>query len=236
MSDNPRRWFQIHLSTAIVMMFVAGIAIWFDAPLFDFDSSPNATDEPWDLTGTVSEFSVSLAGDTGGYLVRMIETGEAFEKYELVVADSAGMEKFRQHILSWEHTPFFIRDGIIYYPQYRETANGCKWVAFDLVRGRELWTTRLFGIGFVSHSEYTNQIYCKTVGQRIVVYGDEAAGQYVEILDMRTGRTIANRGFAHFKAFSYARAVTAVLIVVLASMVVGAICEKFVRRREARRP
>ena len=28
MSDNKRRWFQVHLSTAIVMMFVAGGMMW----------------------------------------------------------------------------------------------------------------------------------------------------------------------------------------------------------------
>ena len=40
---NRRRWFQIHLSTAILMMLAAGIAMWFAAPFFDFEHSPNAT-------------------------------------------------------------------------------------------------------------------------------------------------------------------------------------------------
>ena len=28
MSEKKRRWFQIHLSTAIVLMFVAGVVLW----------------------------------------------------------------------------------------------------------------------------------------------------------------------------------------------------------------
>ena len=212
-------------------MLAAGIAMWFAAPFFDFEHSPNATDEPWDLTGTASEFSVSLVEDTSGYRVRLIESDETFEKYELVVSDLDGEEKFRQRIRSWNHTPFFIRDGILYYPQYCEIANGCTWIAFDLIHGREAWKTRLFGIGAVAHSEYMNRIHCKIVGQRIVVYGDEAAGQYVEILDMKSGRTLANRGYAHFKAFSYAATATAAAIVILVAMVAGLISEKFIRAK-----
>jgi hypothetical protein len=34
MSDSPRRWFQIHLSTAVVMMFVAGGFVWANCQLF----------------------------------------------------------------------------------------------------------------------------------------------------------------------------------------------------------
>jgi len=30
MSDKPRRWFQIHLSTAIALMFVAGGLMWLN--------------------------------------------------------------------------------------------------------------------------------------------------------------------------------------------------------------
>src|SRR4051794_22733661 len=37
MSDKPRRWFQIHLSTAIVLMFVASGLLWLN--LKDFYNS-----------------------------------------------------------------------------------------------------------------------------------------------------------------------------------------------------
>ena len=30
MSDKPRHWFQIHLSTAVVLMFVAGTIMWLN--------------------------------------------------------------------------------------------------------------------------------------------------------------------------------------------------------------
>ncbi len=76
---------------------------------------------------------------------------------------------------------------------------GCEVVAVNLLTGKELWRTRLFGTGPTPewHSKYGNQVNIETDGKRVVIYGNENDGRYVEHLDINTGKTLANRRFEH---------------------------------------
>jgi hypothetical protein len=50
-----RRWFQIHLSTAIVMMFVAGFFVMFDVALVEhfYSEMPTLNPEAYGILGVV---------------------------------------------------------------------------------------------------------------------------------------------------------------------------------------
>ncbi len=50
-----------------------------------------------------------------------------------------------------------------------------------------------YGIGSTTHSDYSNRVNIETDGERLIVNGNEAHGQYVEHLDIKTGKTLANK-------------------------------------------
>lgn len=72
-------------------------------------------------------------------------------------------------------------------------ATGASATAYDRATGREQWRAPLRGLGPISHSGYMNDVRVRVVGDRIVVYGWEAGGRYVEVLDLATGRTLGTR-------------------------------------------
>lgn len=72
-------------------------------------------------------------------------------------------------------------------------ATGCKIVAIDLTNGTIQWTTQLKGVGAVSHSRYSNAVNMEATDNVVIVRGNEAAGRYVEILDIGTGKTVGYR-------------------------------------------
>jgi hypothetical protein len=81
----------------------------------------------------------------------------------------------------------------LYIAEYSPIASGCEVVALDLKTGKQLWKTRLQGIGEVAHSKYSNFVNIETDGRRVIISGNEAHGRYIEHLDRQTGKTIANK-------------------------------------------
>ncbi len=66
MSDKPRRWFQVHLSTAVVMMFVAGGLLWLQ--FYRYLNTGDASDIGWPLTNEFSNNADdSLSWEKLGY-------------------------------------------------------------------------------------------------------------------------------------------------------------------------
>ena len=82
---------------------------------------------------------------------------------------------------------------MLYYADFHPNASGCAIVAYNLKRREELWKTPLLGMGSVSHSMYTNRVNLNVDRDHLIVYGDEAAGRYIELLNAATGRTVAHR-------------------------------------------
>jgi hypothetical protein len=102
-----------------------------------------------------------------------------------------------------EGTVFTRWKDILYIAEYSPIASGCEVVALDLKTGKQLWRSRLHGIGPTSHSKYLNLVNIETDGEIVIVTGNEAAGRYVEHLDLESGKTLANQRFdADSKSFS----------------------------------
>jgi hypothetical protein len=94
---------------------------------------------------------------------------------------------------AWEVHPntVFTRLGdVLYLADYHPIASGCAVVAYDLKARRPLWRTHLQGIGPVKHSKYRNRVRIETDGRMLIVRGDESSGRYVEVLDVKSGRTV----------------------------------------------
>ena len=88
----------------------------------------------------------------------------------------------------------FARGGeVLYYAEFSRYSQGCRIVAYHLRQG-ELWKTPLWGVATMGHSMYENRVNMKLDGNQLIVYGDESAGHYIELVDIRTGRIVGKRG------------------------------------------
>ena len=91
------------------------------------------------------------------------------------------------------NTVFTRSKDIVYIAEFSYAATGCSVVAIDLKSRKPVWKTQLEGIGPTDHTEYVNLVNIETDGKRIVVNGNEGNGRYVEVLDIKTGKTLANK-------------------------------------------
>ena len=93
------------------------------------------------------------------------------------------------------YSVFRAHEDLLYFAEYDPIGSGCEVAAYDLGTGRKVWRTELKGIGPVAHSAYRNRVTMELLDDVIRVQGYEGAGDYVEILDKKTGKTLANRTF-----------------------------------------
>jgi hypothetical protein len=145
---------------------------------------------PWSWPSETATAEACARGFGSGYEVE-IEPKETFYK-------TIHIRKNGEDVVTWpgHFASVFIRGGdTLYYADFSPNAHGCSIVAYQLNSRRESWKTPLIGIGFLGgHSMYTNRVNMKLKGNRLIVYGDEAGGRYIEILDVMTGRTLGQRG------------------------------------------
>jgi hypothetical protein len=99
--------------------------------------------------------------------------------------------RFKAH----SETAFVIlADRVLVYSVHHPISTGCTLVAFDLKRRRQLWKTNLKGIGPVGHSKYRNRINLTAgPGAAVTVFGWESFGRYLEVVDLKTGKTLTHR-------------------------------------------
>ena len=71
--------------------------------------------------------------------------------------------------------------------------HGFAVIAYDLKGGRPLWKTDLWGVPVSTHSQYRNRINLEIDDRHMVVYGNESFGRYIELLDLKTGKTVGQR-------------------------------------------
>jgi hypothetical protein len=92
-----------------------------------------------------------------------------------------------------DSTVFTRWKDLLYIADYSPIATGCKVIALDLKTGKELWQSQLQGIGDTGHSKYLNLVNIETDGLRIIVTGNEVHGRYIEHLDRKSGKFLANK-------------------------------------------
>ena len=79
--------------------------------------------------------------------------------------------------------------------QYCTISSGVEVHAFDSETGKKQWQVRPYALGPVARSEYSNEVEFAIHSGNVVVYGKEAAGRYVEVLDTRTGQSMSSQIF-----------------------------------------
>ncbi|MCE9562951.1 MAG: hypothetical protein K8U57_12985 [Planctomycetes bacterium] len=97
---------------------------------------------------------------------------------------------------------FAVYGDALYFADFSSIANGCKLITFDLATGKKVRDQALDGIGAVAHTKYRNRVVMSvekhpTVKDSLalVVTGWEAAGAYIEVLDLATGKQLAHKKF-----------------------------------------
>jgi len=73
---------------------------------------------------------------------------------------------------------------------YWHGATGCRVLALDVDTGEQHWATTLSGLGSIGHSRYINRVQITVSDDRLLVFGNESAGKYIEVLDPSSGRRI----------------------------------------------
>lgn len=134
------------------------------------------------------------------------------EDYQVELVHKKGKHEVKVRVLdngkelyAWDGQPRSVfassGDVLVYADLY---SSGCVVVAYDLKKQKELWKTTLKGLGPVIFSQarpkgqasYSNSVNLDLINNDAVrVFGNEDAGQYLEIVDLKTGKTVANRKY-----------------------------------------
>jgi hypothetical protein len=146
-----------------------------EAPWEWSDARATAADSAQRLKGDYKA-EVEPRGDWGGAVIRIVKGGAAVHSFEGHVG-----------------TTFAVGDDVLYYADYSRAASGCVVVAWDLKAKKQLWKTRLKGLGPIRHFQYRNAVALDLDGQAVRARGKESLGRYVEYVDRRTGKTVGHK-------------------------------------------
>jgi hypothetical protein len=83
-----------------------------------------------------------------------------------------------------------IHEGALYVVHYASRSSGATLGRFDGADGHVEWTTNLRALGSIDHEKYSNEVQIRIQDDSPIVFGNEASGQYTEIVDADLGITI----------------------------------------------
>ena len=84
-------------------------------------------------------------------------------------------------------------DGVLYLARACSMSSGARLLALSISDWEWQWQHELIGLGPIAHSAYSNRVRIDHRDGRLLVYGDEAMGRYVEAVDPASGRTLATK-------------------------------------------
>ncbi len=104
-----------------------------------------------------------------------------------------------KELVAWEghyRSVFSLSGDVLVYADFYPSRSGCSVVAFDLKNKKQLWKTDLKGLGPIDHFRYSNSVNLEVINNDAIrVFGNESAGQYLEIVDLNTGKTVGHRTY-----------------------------------------
>src|SRR5262249_29245779 len=106
-----------------------------------------------------------------------------------------------KEVLSIEgHTrsEFRAKNNVLYFADFLPSAAGCSVAAYDLKTGKKLWKTELNAAGCLDHSAYSNEVSMDLGLEEhgiVTITGREAYGDYIEVLDRKTGKVLAHKRY-----------------------------------------
>ena len=85
----------------------------------------------------------------------------------------------------------FVGSSVV-YSDHHPNAPGCRLIAWDLKESKQLWATSLKAVPYLASSQYVNQINMTIEEGQITVFGNESYGQYIETVDLKSGKTTSH--------------------------------------------
>ncbi len=90
---------------------------------------------------------------------------------------------------------FVVVEETLYWADFSPIASGCQLQSYSLETGKQQWSSKLTGLGPISHSKYSNVVRLEAREDTIWVWSHESSGDYLEVVAQSTGKTLANRVF-----------------------------------------
>jgi hypothetical protein len=151
-----------------------------------------ADEAKWDWQAEKATVLHSVLNFQGDYQIEVVKRPNSFGDLTVrFTKDGKDALTLKGHYA----TAFVGKGTILYYTEHDVATTGCALVAFDLAKGKELWKTKLMALGPIAHFGYRNHVALEVVGDAAKVLGNETAGQYVEFVNLKTGKTVGHRIF-----------------------------------------
>jgi len=82
-----------------------------------------------------------------------------------------------------------LKDSVLFVAMYPVISDGCNVNAYNANTGTLLWKGDVKQM-MVPHSEYYNTVYLTLFRNKLILEGVEAGGQYLQVLDAKTGKRL----------------------------------------------
>jgi hypothetical protein len=163
------------------------------APQPEVDYQKQADAAAWDWHADRASLKQSFLNYQGEYQLELIRPQGRIGVFLI------RFSKDGRPVYSWEGhyaSVFVVRGNVLYRTEFHPSSSGCGLIAYDLAAGKELWKTHLKGLGPIEHTEYHNLVTLDLPRDDVLrVFGNEAAGRYVEYIDARSGKTVGHKVF-----------------------------------------
>ena len=174
------------LVVAIVTMICAGAC-------HGQDYQKIADSTPWTWTAERASVTDSFLKFPNTYQVELIRKKNKYGEITIRLLDDG------KELVAWEghyRSVFTLNGDVLVYAAFHPSSTGCAVVAYDLKNRKQLWKADLKGLGSIDHFENSNAVTLEFIDNAAVrVFGNESAGQYLEIVDLKTGKTVGHRKY-----------------------------------------
>jgi hypothetical protein len=154
-----------------------------------------AEDAAWTWSNEKASLAYCLKNQLRGYKYETTDPTKQDPFMKILVRNGEVVSPFKAH----GDTVFVCSDEKLYVADFPPISSGCAVIALDLKTGKQLWKAQLTGLPRRGHSKYSNRVNIESDGKAITVWGNELGGQYVEILDAKTGKIVGHKVFRENK-------------------------------------
>jgi hypothetical protein len=148
--------------------------------------------EPWSWDENRAGIFYSMSQTGFAYQIELIRPPGGRDELTIrFVKDGKAVCSWKGH----SHSVFIQKGKTLVYALFHPSSQGCTLVAVDLERSAELWRNELKAIPRRAHSGYSNYVTLSGSDEVIAVNGNETFGKYVEIVSLKTGKSLAYRAY-----------------------------------------
>jgi hypothetical protein len=194
-----RAWLPVGLSRFVRALFVAKLLCMAPRLVSATPAVPPRADQiEW-----AGEAGWPLAVPRKGPVLAVVGKDDNIVVNRSADGRAAYVERVRFHRTAlWRHplpeefeneAALLIFGDRVFVAYYCAISSGARLFALDLQTGKERFVTQLAALGPIAHSKYSNHVTLKIQDGFIVVFGNEAFGRYIEVVDPGSGKTLSNR-------------------------------------------